>query len=215
MRKVFCSKDISARPRREQILDEALKLFATHGLRHVTTRQIAKAVGISQPSLYAHFPNRQTICAEVCCRAMDQLFDALHGATDAHDSPSVRLIKMGRTYVQFGVNNEAAYRVAFMGEVSEDAFDERERVVGAGLRAFGVMKATFDDVFGAESRESAFKAQSCWASVHGLVSLLLACREFPWFELDQFIDYHIEQIAAHAFEPTQTAGPAIPNVAVA
>ncbi len=44
-----------------------------HGMQAVTTRQIAAAVGVSQPSLYAFFPNKQALEAEVCTRAFEEL----------------------------------------------------------------------------------------------------------------------------------------------
>ena len=41
--------------RRQEILDAALALYAERGVLGVSTREIAAAVGISQPALYAHF----------------------------------------------------------------------------------------------------------------------------------------------------------------
>ena len=41
--------------RREEILAAALRLFGQYGLYGVSTRQIAQAVGVSQPTLYAYF----------------------------------------------------------------------------------------------------------------------------------------------------------------
>ena len=181
--------------RREQILDAALELFAHHGLNNVTTRQIAQMVGISQPSLYAHFPNREAICAEVCLRGMARLYESLTLPPDPHADLYARITKLGHNYVCFGLDNEAAYRVAFMGDAKEGELPEQERVMAAGLRAFGVLKALVDEAYGGESIASTLHAQSLWASIHGLVSLLLACRLFPWVEVDQFIEQHIATMA--------------------
>ncbi|MFD8382255.1 TetR/AcrR family transcriptional regulator [Streptomyces sp. NPDC059679] len=41
---------------RRRILTEAALLFRRHGYRGTSTRQIAEAVGIKQPSLFHHFP---------------------------------------------------------------------------------------------------------------------------------------------------------------
>ncbi|HYE48633.1 MAG TPA: TetR/AcrR family transcriptional regulator [Azospirillaceae bacterium] len=46
---------------REEILRAAATLFATQGFAATTTRQIAEAVGIRQPSLFTHFENKQQI----------------------------------------------------------------------------------------------------------------------------------------------------------
>jgi AcrR family transcriptional regulator len=46
---------------RERILVEASRLFAERGYDGTSTRQIADAVGIRQPSLFHHFPSKQAI----------------------------------------------------------------------------------------------------------------------------------------------------------
>mgnify|MGYP001821314599 FL=1 len=50
---------------RQRILVEASRLLALHGYRGTTTRDIASAVGISQPSLFFHFPSKRTIVEEL------------------------------------------------------------------------------------------------------------------------------------------------------
>src|SRR5581483_2006845 len=46
------------RPTRERILYEASNLFAREGYHGTTTREIAAAVGVRQPSLFYHFPSK-------------------------------------------------------------------------------------------------------------------------------------------------------------
>lgn len=46
---------------REQIIEEALKLFSKKGYDAVSVRDIARAVGIKESSLYYHFKNKQDI----------------------------------------------------------------------------------------------------------------------------------------------------------
>jgi len=43
---------------RERILDEALDLFARQGFAGTSIRQIARAVGLRESSLYNHFPGK-------------------------------------------------------------------------------------------------------------------------------------------------------------
>jgi AcrR family transcriptional regulator len=50
---------------RERILREASVLFARKGYAATTTRQIAEAVGIRQPSLFHHFPTKAHIMQEL------------------------------------------------------------------------------------------------------------------------------------------------------
>lgn len=48
-------------PTRDRILREASRFFATRGYVGATTREIAEAVGIRQPSLYNHFASKHDI----------------------------------------------------------------------------------------------------------------------------------------------------------
>lgn len=52
-------------PEREEtlhlILAAAQRLFMAHGYRAVTTRQVAQAVGLTQPALYHHFPTKEDL----------------------------------------------------------------------------------------------------------------------------------------------------------
>jgi len=56
---------------RDRILLEASRLFATHGFRGASTRQIAEQVGIRQPSLFKHFASKRSMLAELAVYDMD------------------------------------------------------------------------------------------------------------------------------------------------
>lgn len=50
---------------RGAILDAALTLFARHGYANTSVRQIADAVGVTNPALYAHFDSKRAIYTEL------------------------------------------------------------------------------------------------------------------------------------------------------
>ncbi len=177
--------------RREQILSEAQKLFVAQGISHVTTRQIAQAVGISQPSLYAHFPTRESIGVELCCRAFDDLYQCLSAAAVDEGTSRERLYRLGREYIDFGLRRDAAYRVAFMMEMPVDDGDVKTRILEAGLRAFAVLRSLFASITGRDDFATDTAAQSAWASMHGLVSIVLARPEFPFVDHDTLIHAHL------------------------
>lgn len=47
--------------RRAAIVREAVRLFAEQGFRGTTTRQLAAALGVTEPVLYQHFPSKRDI----------------------------------------------------------------------------------------------------------------------------------------------------------
>ena len=46
---------------RQRILDEALTLFATHGFAGTSVRQLARAAGLRESSIYNHFPSKDEV----------------------------------------------------------------------------------------------------------------------------------------------------------
>lgn len=48
-------------PRQLEILNAATKLIAEGGIQSCTIKRVAEAVGVSEPALYRHFPNKNAI----------------------------------------------------------------------------------------------------------------------------------------------------------
>lgn len=58
---------------KEKIFDCALELFSEKGFDGVSIRDIAKAVGIKESSIYNHYDGKKSIINEVCKRFADTL----------------------------------------------------------------------------------------------------------------------------------------------
>ena len=89
-------QDLAQLPRRrsgqtaEQILDAAEACFARRGYAGTSLRDVAEIVGIRIPSLYNHFPNKESLYAAVLERGMAPLLDLLAKAIEdqrAQDDP--------------------------------------------------------------------------------------------------------------------------------
>lgn len=72
--------------RHQQILDTAIDVFAKYGFRGTTTKQIAKAAGVSEATIFLHFPSKdalyQAILEEVL-QSQQPLTQLLDAAADA------------------------------------------------------------------------------------------------------------------------------------
>jgi AcrR family transcriptional regulator len=186
----------SGAERREEILDHALKLFSEYGVQTVTTRQIAAAVGISQPSLYAYFPTKQALVEEVSARAFQALSSRMQQVS--HALRGVRRIEaLARVYIEFGLEQPDAYRVAFMLEPTRLGEPCRpDPILKAGLGAFDGLRQAMAAELGEGRTDEQINllAQSFWAATHGLVSLLIARPNFPWCDRIMLIEFHLGQI---------------------
>ena len=182
--------------RRQEILDHALRLFVEHGVDEVSTRKIAQAVGVSQPTLYAYFPTKDAILEEVCERAFEELTQRMR-AILAEAAPADRLTALGRAYIQFGLERPDAYRIAFMLE--EHGRREHDHDPGApkaGMACFEVAREAVAERLGADHPDIETASQIVWAAQHGLVSLLLAREGFPWVDRDRLIERHLRVLGA-------------------
>jgi AcrR family transcriptional regulator len=65
---------LSAEARKLAIVKAALPLFARKGYAAATTRELARAAGVSEPLLYKHFPSKEALYLEIqnfCCHGND------------------------------------------------------------------------------------------------------------------------------------------------
>lgn len=61
---------------KERILQQSLELFNRDGVEKVTTRHIAKELGISQGNLHYHFPNKDEIILKLFAQLIDEVKNA-------------------------------------------------------------------------------------------------------------------------------------------
>ena len=80
------------------ILAEAQRLFLTKGYQDTSTRDIAKAVGITQPALYHHFEDKEVIFIEVITSVGETIRTRLNAINEngAELSAEAHLIKMSQ-----------------------------------------------------------------------------------------------------------------------
>ncbi|CAN5321329.1 TetR/AcrR family transcriptional regulator [soil metagenome] len=178
--------------RREEILAHAERIFAQHGVQSVSTRQIADAVGVSQPTLYAYFPRKSDLLDEVSVRAFAQV-EAM--SARIHAGPGRSLRDIAYAYVAFGLEHPDPYRIAFMIEHPEaDGPPPDEEDMKPGLNAFGNLRDAVARHLGERHPDIEVCSQSLWAGMHGLVALLLVRCSFPWVDRDRLIDWHVEAL---------------------
>jgi AcrR family transcriptional regulator len=85
---------------RGRILEAALRLFAETGYAETSIRGIAAASGVQSASLYAHFPSKEHILAELAKIGHDEHHRALRAALlESDSSPANQLAAVVRAHV--------------------------------------------------------------------------------------------------------------------
>ena len=106
---------------RERILVEAARLFARRGYHATTTRQIAQAVGIRQPSLFHHFPSKDAIVQEILRSDLDEAVPAAEALAAGPGPASVRLYRYVRHDVEHLIGSPYDLRGMYTEEVMGDS----------------------------------------------------------------------------------------------
>ena len=90
----------TAEERREVVIEAAIDEFGKHGYHAASTGAIAKRAGISQPYIYALFPDKETLflaCYRRGCEAIRRTF--AEAARGTEQGPE-RIRAMGSAYVE-------------------------------------------------------------------------------------------------------------------
>src|SRR4051812_26173352 len=80
----------------------------------VSIRAVADAVGVTSPSIYLHFADKDALIEAVVADVFAELDAAMVAAGAAVDQPLAKLRAFGLAYVRFAVEHPEHYRVATM-----------------------------------------------------------------------------------------------------
>jgi AcrR family transcriptional regulator len=153
----------------------------------VSLRAVAQRVGVSVPSIYLHFADKQALLDAVCEEVFVQLDTRLRSASAEADDPFDALRRQGNAYVHFAVENPEHYRIVMMKshETGPEAADALIANGAFGYLVESVRTCIDAGVFDGDPVELAL---GLWAAAHGVAALLVAKPYFPWPDLDAFID---------------------------
>jgi AcrR family transcriptional regulator len=196
------SAEASASPRRararrgegeklhQQILDAATRLLIETGDEEaVSIRAVAEAVGVTPPSIYLHFADKNELIFAICERYFDELDRVTNEAARGIDDPVESIIVRGRAYVRFGLDNPEPYRVLFMRKPTDTPLPfQHEKIMSSSAFAH-----LLDDVVrgigsGRIEGDPMLVSVFLWSVVHGITSLLISKPNFPWPDVDLLID---------------------------
>lgn len=186
----------SPRGQGEQLRDEILTaaerlLIETNDQSALSIRAIASAVGVTPPSIYLHFADRQDLVFAVCERHAEHLERAMAEAAEGVDDPWERIRRRGRAYLQWGMDNPEHYRILMMSRPDQTP----ERFIDERLADTAGLMPVADDVAQAiasrqvsSGEEPLEMAKMLWMLIHGTVSLLISKPEFPFGPVDELYE---------------------------
>ena len=192
----------------EDIVTGALALIERSGSDEgVTLRAVAREIGISAPSIYAHFADRDAIVMAVVLRIFDELAAAIEqGSASAGQDPVERLVAGCAAYAGYGLAHPARYGVLFSGShgMPQDYCapvplgPDGPAVLEFGAEAFALLVQGIEECAGAgasASTDVVADSTAVWVALHGAVTLRTSLPGFPWPEPEAFVRHLVISLA--------------------
>jgi AcrR family transcriptional regulator len=159
----------------------------------VSIRAIADRVGVTAPSIYRHFDDKDSLLFHVVESVFGRLDEALETAAADAEDPFDEIMRKGRAYVAFGLSHPEHYRLLFMCQNDRKKEMDLDGEAMAGTTAFNHLQNTVQRVLaaadaGAEQPDPFALTCAIWSGVHGITSLRISMPSFPWPPIDEQLE---------------------------
>ncbi|HEV2560680.1 MAG TPA: TetR/AcrR family transcriptional regulator [Rhizomicrobium sp.] len=147
---------------RNALVEAARAILEEEGLSGLSLRAVARRAGVSHAAPYRHFPNHETLLAELVGEGFAELRKDLAAAGASPGLEADRITSMGGAYMRFVVRRPALARLMFGSQLTNrDSFPQLSEAADA--IAIEIGDALNDSALGL----------AVWAAVHGLAMLAL------------------------------------------
>jgi AcrR family transcriptional regulator len=143
------------------------QILARHGEAGLSIREVCARTGVTAPTVYHHFGDKDGLVAEV----VDACFAEFDRALAAGPVPADPVVALGWSfdrYVAYGATHPAHYRLLFQRRLPRPvpsalaSYAHLEQMVRA-VESAGRLRVPVDEA-----------APAFWAAVHGVTSLVIA-----------------------------------------
>lgn len=173
---------------RDQILDAATDLLLETGhAKAVSIRSVAQRVGVTPPSIYLHFADKDALLDAVCARYFESLDFEMARAAAGCDTTLDLLRAQGLAYVRFALQTPELYRIATMGEGRAGSDVDVTLASSAFMHMRAGVQTMMDDGIYAPG-DATQVALELWTAAHGVAALLIAKPYLPWGDAEAFAD---------------------------
>ncbi len=168
---------------RDEIIEAVESLLYAHGADGVSIRAVGQLVGVTAPSIYRHFDDKDAMVHAACQRAFERFDAFLVDASKDAANPLEAIHASAIAYLRFADANPSQYRVLFMSEEShhhehDHSLDSTE--MKGLVHIVDQVKDAVDAGYISLIAEPLDLAVMLWSTVHGIAALRLSMPDFPW-----------------------------------
>jgi TetR/AcrR family fatty acid metabolism transcriptional regulator len=125
--------------RKGEIIQASLRLIEKRGIQNLTTKNIAKEVGITEPGIYRHFKKKQDILAAILAMFRSAVQKSFDSVKDTEDPPLDTIGDMYADSLRRFQKNPAITAVIF----SEEIFQNNTAL---SREVYSIMETTRDGI---------------------------------------------------------------------
>lgn len=156
------------------IIEAARNIVAENGSSALAMRTVAERVGLSATAIYRYFDGKDDLLGRVVRLGYERFGQYLTEAAEQHPAGSLeRLFALGDAYVRFAFENQEYFRVLYNMQKRPRNLEELPGSGGYDLLRGCVVEAM--EAGNLRAGDPDVVAHYLWMSVHGLVTLTLAC----------------------------------------
>lgn len=112
----------------QALVDAALKLVEPMGISALSTREVARTVGVSHAAPKYYFADKMALAAAVASAGFEQLYTKIVRAVKkAEGQPNEQIVAAGMAYVDFALENRGLFRTMYAPELSAQLEQMRDR----------------------------------------------------------------------------------------
>jgi AcrR family transcriptional regulator len=172
----------------DEIIDAATDLLLDAGdVRAVSIRSVAQRVGVTPPSIYLHFADKDALLDAVCARYFEKLDHHMQQAAVGQSCTLEVLRAQGLAYVRFAIETPELYRIAMMSESRPGSNVDAAVNSAAFVHIRDSVQALMVEGVYPHGDASAL-AWELWTAAHGVVALLVAKPYMPIGDPEEFAD---------------------------
>lgn len=128
---------------RDRIVSEATRLFAQKGYGSTSVRELAEAVGVTKPTLYYHFGNKESLFLKVVHHHIDRVEDIVRETLSAERPAREQLLLFARAYIADAASNEDALKLLMTVQHPVDRGQPAVDIMSLHLRKVAVLESVF------------------------------------------------------------------------
>src|SRR5260370_35824281 len=149
-------------------------------------------------TIYICFKEKAELIEQVCRETFARLVQKLSKIMEQHGEPDERLKRGLIAYIEFGLENPHHYRATFMMPIPEGLDHEKyHQADSPGMQAFSFLTRGITECIQAGKMKGMnveLAAQTLWAGIHGITSLLITHNTFPWVGREKVIHSTVDTL---------------------